>query len=472
MKILTWNINGVRATQKPLKSVLDSLDADVICLQETKITKDQLESDIAIIEGYNSYFSFSQTRTGYSGVATYCRECCTPVAAQSGLTWAHEGDAKQGKITCYGNIESLFPECRLTELDLEGRVVMTQHIIRFTKDNQESKVTIINTYCPRADPEKPERKSFKLDFYAVLEERAKAIRDSGSFVVIAGDINTSHRQIDHCDPNDPALFYDNPARIWMDHFLYNGGEYQGLRDGYQNDGEERKCSGDFGIFVDSFRYFHPRKRDMFTCWCSSSRARETNYGTRIDYVFVDYRFAKHLQCCQIMADFHGSDHCPVYVEIACEPIPSSPPPLCTCYYQEFGGRQQKLLDYFSKNKKKPEQEESKLKLKNGKIKKRNKQSTLSHFVQKNPKIMTKSISRSPIMINKTKRNPEAAEFWKKTLKGPAPMPLCPGHNEPAVERVVKKEGLNLGRKFYCCARPDGLKSNPEARCQYFEWVKK
>ncbi|RXG72827.1 DNA-(apurinic or apyrimidinic site) lyase 2 [Armadillidium vulgare] len=77
--------------------------------------------------------------------------------------------------------------------------------VRPNEKGEENLVTVINVYCPRADPDKPERADFKLSFYKLLRQRASAIKESGSFVVIVGDLNTSHKQIDHCDPCDDEI---------------------------------------------------------------------------------------------------------------------------------------------------------------------------------------------------------------------------------------------------------------------------
>ncbi|CAI9591970.1 unnamed protein product [Staurois parvus] len=171
MKIVSWNINGIRATRVGLKEILDSLDADVICLQETKVTRDLLDEPTAIIEGYNSYFSFSRGRSGYSGVATFCKNSAIPLAAEEGLTG--QLTSQKGSVGCYGNTEE-FSEEELLSLDQEGRTVITQHRI-LTSNNKEDTLTVINVYCPRADPEKPERKTYKLRFYRLLQIRAEAI---------------------------------------------------------------------------------------------------------------------------------------------------------------------------------------------------------------------------------------------------------------------------------------------------------
>ena len=473
MKVATWNINGLRAAKTSLKDLIATTEADVVCLQETKITKDLLTSDIALLEGYNSYFDFSRKRAGYSGVATFCKNSATPIKAQTGLGNTFEDEAGVDAIKCYGKLESLFTPERIKELDFEGRTVMTQHKI-YGEDSSGKTLVIINVYCPRAGDDN-DRNEFKLDFYKALEERANALIQDGNFVIVLGDINTSHKLIDHCDPSDPMIFFDNLSRSWLDKFLYEEGDYSDLFS------EEEKSSN--GNFVDCFRYFYPNKTNMFTCWCTSSRARETNYGTRIDYVFSDTYLTKFLKSCEILPDFQGSDHCPVEACFSRDVVPSKQlPSICTALYTEYGGKQQKLSSYFSSkshnnDRKRSHAEDNEIM--NNKVKTKTSKSSqlkLTSLFTSNPKKAVEKCDKiknqSVIVssnVNKQPKNSEASLFWKKVLKGPKPAPLCPGHNEECVLRTVKKEGPNLGRQFYCCSRPEGHKSNPEARCNFFKW---
>ncbi|XP_011246181.1 DNA-(apurinic or apyrimidinic site) endonuclease 2 isoform X3 [Mus musculus] len=217
LRVVSWNINGIRsplqglACQEPsscptaLRRVLDELDADIVCLQETKVTSehsriqdlygDVLTEPLAIVEGYNSYFSFSRSRSGYSGVATFCKDSATPVAAEEGLSGVFA--TLNGDIGCYGNMDE-FTQEELRVLDSEGRALLTQHKIR-TLEGKEKTLTLINVYCPHADPGKPERLTFKMRFYRLLQMRAEALLAAGSHVIILGDLNTAHRPIDHCD---------------------------------------------------------------------------------------------------------------------------------------------------------------------------------------------------------------------------------------------------------------------------------
>ncbi|XP_049608643.1 DNA-(apurinic or apyrimidinic site) endonuclease 2 [Syngnathus scovelli] len=511
MKLVTWNINGIRTFGCGIKKALDALEADIICVQETKVTRDLLDARTAIVDGYNSYFSFSRGRSGYSGVATYCKDSATPFAAEEGLTGLLTNHA--GAVGCYGN-QSEFTDEELQLLDNEGRAVITQHRVQHSDKIQT--VTVINVYCPRADPEKPERKEFKLQFYKLLQARAEAILKNGSSVIVLGDVNTSHRPIDHCDPNEIDDFEDNPGRKWLNSFLRDN---------------KASPSADFshdGKFVDTFRHFHPTRAGAFTCWSTLTGARRTNYGTRIDYIFADYQLAKEqFVAADIMPEVEGSDHCPVWGGLRCSLLSNSkPPPLATCYLPEFAGKQQKLSRFLVKMDQNPCRTDSKealpgsqeeaerreninvtgtkrilrtesacqtsKKVKTAKTSSKPQGSLLAFFKPQNGKALGSShnslkacpVENTPQLHSATqdkmtqgeqtdspRDNKEASlGFWKSVLHGPPPAPTCKVHGEPCVLRTVRKEGPNVGRQFFVCARPQGHVSNPEARCNFFAWV--
>ncbi|XP_034028850.1 DNA-(apurinic or apyrimidinic site) lyase 2 [Thalassophryne amazonica] len=350
MKIVTWNINGIRAFRGGIKKALDSLNADIICVQETKVTRDLLDERSAIVDGYNSYFSFSRGRSGYSGVATYCKDSATPFAAEEGLSGLLTNNKEA--VGCYSD-HSAFSTEELQLLDNEGRAVITQHKIMF-KDKEQT-LTVVNVYCPRADPEKPERKQFKLQFYKLLQCRAEGLLEGGSHVIVLGDINTSHQPIDHCDPSDDG-FEENPSRKWLNAFLHSGGQKGEKKEA--ESGEEFEVTSNSihsGKFMDTFRYFHPSRTHAFTCWSTLTGARQTNYGTRIDYIFADCQLVKEqFVAADIMPEMEGSDHCPVWGQLGCSVLPNSkPPPLCTCYLPEFAGKQQKLSHFLVRMEQKP-----------------------------------------------------------------------------------------------------------------------
>ncbi|KAK1151419.1 DNA-(apurinic or apyrimidinic site) lyase 2 [Acipenser oxyrinchus oxyrinchus] len=351
MRIVTWNINGIRTFKGKVKQILDSLDADIICVQETKVTRDLLDERTAIVEGYSSYFSFSRGRSGYSGVATFCKDSATPFAAEEGLTGLLTSQG--GAVGSYGNRED-FSDEELQSLDNEGRAVITQHKIRSSGGGEET-LAVINVYCPRADPEKPERKLFKLRFYQLLQIRAEAILETGSHVIVLGDVNTSHRSIDHCDPDDPERFDENPGRKWLNEFLFGSSEGEEKADEeetgvIQEPKSQRPAGASGGKFVDTFRYFHPSQTHAFTCWLTLTGARQTNYGTRIDYIFANRKLVdSEFLDSKILPEVEGSDHCRSCGELRCVCLRDPKcPPLCTKHMPEFAGRQQKLSRFLVK----------------------------------------------------------------------------------------------------------------------------
>ncbi|KAF7209334.1 DNA-(apurinic or apyrimidinic site) endonuclease 2 [Nothobranchius furzeri] len=557
MKIVTWNINGIRTFKGGIKKTLDSLDADIICVQETKVTRDLLDEKTAIVEGYNSFFSFSRGRSGYSGVATYCKDIGTPLAAEEGLTGLLTNH--EGAVGCYGD-HTDFSNEELQLLDSEGRALITQH--KILCQDKEQTVTVINVYCPRADPEKPDRKQFKLQFYKLLRCRAEALLKDGSHVIILGDVNTSHRPIDHCDPDDVDDFAENPGRKWLNEFLHSGSPDD---DDAEKDHDVESEVTDripAGKFVDTFRYFHPARTNAFTCWSTLTGARQTNYGTRIDYIFANYELVtEQFVAADITPEVEGSDHCPVWARLCCSLLPSSkPPPLCTRYLPEFAGKQQKLSRFLVKVDQKRTQPEQKTILP-GSQEEEERRENLNPFLKdsitgkkrplisdsavpkgKKTKLGSSSVkpqgnllsffkpksvrdkalvldegspthssqreapttdlssatdastepglaqpcdsrttteTRKPSTLT-TQPNAGQSEvkkgsssvFWKSVLRGPPPPPCCKVHGEPCVLRTVKKEGPNVGKRFFVCCRPQGHASNPEARCSFFAWVDK
>lgn len=388
-RVLSWNINGLRSFKTGMKKWLDELTSDIICFQETKITRDMLEEPHAIVEGYTSYFSFSKKRSGYSGVATFCTKSATPTHAQEGLS----GLLGNSLANNGGSRESLpgsWKDDELKDLDSEGRTVITQHTLK-KENGSEVHISVINVYCPRADPEKPERGTFKIRFYELLRQRASALRATGSHVIVLGDVNTSHKRIDHCDPDESEEFEKRHGRIFLDRFLIPLYKEESHEDNNIDESEQSpksqictsKSNNDTRSMVeppentahdntledetealldidclltkstnfqmvDTFRYFHQYQKDAFTCWNTEKNARSTNYGTRIDYIFCDLEFLNLVEESQVLQDVMGSDHCPVCITVVGEITPAAKlPSSCTKYFPEFRGQQQKLSSYFS-----------------------------------------------------------------------------------------------------------------------------
>jgi len=572
MRILSWNINGIRSFDGTSTSAgggavthsggggggtnssgsgktasssghagwlqaIQHLKPDIICIQETKVTRDNLEENVAFQNGYSSYFAFSRKRTGYSGVATFCLDgVATPIGCEEGLGGSLPSSASSSSsdsdsctaVGCYDGIHDEFTADELKALDAEGRCVITQHNLKEPVEGKSSLV-IINVYCPRADPaELPGREVFKLKFYKLLELRALALLKAGHHVVILGDVNTSHKRIDHCDPYEG--FEDRPGRRWMSHFLgesqqveekSEGGEEQDSVAEWRISGQVRsrllpsKC-GESPFFVDTFRRLHPERSEAFTCWNTKMNCRSTNFGTRIDYVLASGDLAKRLSAAGIEADVQGSDHCPVTAvfDLRIEPSPTLPS-FCTKNFAEFSGKQQKISTFFRskteltaenataappppKRQKIPtikQRSISAFVLKktsscgNGAGTTSSKSSSSSNdssslgagakVTSSSEKVTSSSekMTSSEFLLSeiplKAAKNERAASDWKLLMgRGPPQAPLCKGHREPCVQRVVKKAGANQGRKFWVCHRGEGKAGDQNARCDFFQWMSK
>jgi len=187
----------------------------------------------------------------------------------------------------------------LRELDSEGRCVITDH----------QAFVLFNCYFPNVgggddNEQREQRFEYKMNFNRVVQARCEALRRAGRHVVIAGDVNCIHREIDTCDmPRMLKMagvtqeeFLQRPDRKWLHAMLVDGG----------------------GPMVDLFRNFYPDQPRAYTCWDTRTNARETNYGTRIDYVLADKALVDlgpdGFWDCRIMREVHGSDHCPVVAD--------------------------------------------------------------------------------------------------------------------------------------------------------------
>ena len=251
LKLICWNVNGLRAAMK--KDFLGSfqkLDADVVALQETKLQQAQLGEDISRIPAYESYWSHCEGKKGYSGVGTYSR--VAPANVRCGI-----GDKR---------------------CDSEGRII----------EMDFGSFLFFNVYFPNGQMSE-DRLQYKLDFYAKFFEYADACRKRGKSLIICGDYNTAHNEIDLANPkaNANTSGFLRIERDWLDRIV--------ARD-----------------YVDTFRHFHP-DTVKYSWWTYRFKARERNIGWRIDYFFVtrDLIQKGRVKDAFIDNDILGSDHCPI-----------------------------------------------------------------------------------------------------------------------------------------------------------------
>ncbi|MBT6340258.1 MAG: exodeoxyribonuclease III [Desulfobacula sp.] len=255
MKILSWNVNGLRAVaKKDFTKIIEGLDPDILLLQETKLQKDQRTDEMIHMLDYKSFWSYSIVKKGYSGVVAYSKQ-------------------EPQKVTT----SFLRPE-----FDNEGRLIQLDY-----KD-----FILFNIYFPNGQMS-DDRLKYKLDFYDWFLNYANKLKDQGKSLIITGDFNTAHNEIDlkNPKPNSKRSGFLRIERDVLDQMVDMG-------------------------YVDTFRHFHPDKV-KYSWWSYRFSARKNNAGWRIDYFFVtkDLIDKGVIKKAFIDNDVFGSDHCPVGVMV-------------------------------------------------------------------------------------------------------------------------------------------------------------
>ena len=252
MKLISWNVNGIRAAyRKGLFEWIIKEKPDVLCLQEIKALPNQIPIQLKNMEDYNLYIN-SAKRKGYSGVATFTKK-------------------KPSHVKTLLNIE---------KFDIEGRIMITEF----------SSFVLFNIYFPNGKKNQ-ERLTYKLDFYDAFLSYAENIKKKGKNIVVCGDFNTAHKEIDLARPkqNEKKSGFLPIERAWIDSFIKHG-------------------------YVDTFRYYN-KKPNQYSWWDQKTRSRERNVGWRIDYFFVNKEFISKISEAFILPEIMGSDHCPVGINI-------------------------------------------------------------------------------------------------------------------------------------------------------------
>lgn len=253
MRLVSWNVNGIRAAAK--KTFFDYLEdeaPDILCVQETKAHEEQLDETLLTPPGYYTYWHAGE-RKGYSGVATFTK--MRPKSITRGTD--------------------------IIPMDTEGRILRTEY-----DDFQ-----LYNIYYPNGG-RSDERLQFKLDFYDQILEHFEEERAKGTPLVICGDVNTAHHEIDLKNPkqNEKNSGFMPIERAWLDRVVELG-------------------------YIDTFRHFHPDAVDHYSWWDMRTRARDRNAGWRIDYFIVTPEFIDACADASIQMDIMGSDHAPVVLDL-------------------------------------------------------------------------------------------------------------------------------------------------------------
>ncbi|KAF7345671.1 DNA-(Apurinic or apyrimidinic site) lyase 2 [Mycena venus] len=367
MRILTWNINGIRTipqyhpwnTMKTHDDILNLLQADIICFQGTRfpVKRVDIDIDLASHPPITRSFSFPLQKHGYSGVAVYARaDSVLPRKAEEGLTGLLQPKPPLSAAERV-SVREAYPDEMMAEassdlvdfrsLDNEGRALVVDFGL----------FVLVNVYCPNDGTETEERLRYKMDFHRMLEARVKGLIDvEKRQVIVVGDLNACAAVIDHCEGNLMVArgqaeglqgedgFWERDVRRWLRSWLISDEP------------------GTTGCLVDAVRRFWPDRKGMYTCWNTKISARESNYGTRIDYILVTPGLLPWIKAADIQPEIKGSDHCPVFIDFHDEIVDSNgdvvklrdvlgppsaggaePPRIAAKFWDEY---KQRLLDTF------------------------------------------------------------------------------------------------------------------------------
>jgi exodeoxyribonuclease-3 len=250
MKIITWNVNGLRAVlNKGHWDWILEQNADLICLQEVKAKEEQLTPEqLLVFKSDYAVYWHAASRPGYSGVITLAKEPVMQVEYEIGNQ----------------------------HFDVEGRIICTRH----------PEFLLYNIYFPNGKRDQT-RLTYKLEFYQELLSIFDALHASGEMIVVCGDSNTAHRSIDLRNPkqNETVSGFLPEERAWLDEYFEHG-------------------------FADAFRELYP-DTVKYTWWTYRVNARERDIGWRLDYFFVSKYLMARVKDVVIHNEVMGSDHCPV-----------------------------------------------------------------------------------------------------------------------------------------------------------------
>lgn len=267
MKLISWNVNGLRAAVK--KGFLDfysDINADIFCIQETKMQEEQIDEEIKKIGQYQ-YWN-SAEKKGYSGTAIFTKQ--EPITVTYGITDQVENSIKK----------EMSKEKLLLKESNEGRIIACEY----------EKFYLVNCYIPNSKREL-ERLTYRMEWEDEMRQYLTKL-DQIKPVIYCGDLNVAHKEIDLKNPssNHHNAGFTDEEREKMTELLDAG-------------------------FIDSFRYMYPEKIEEYTWWSYMFHARENNAGWRIDYFIVSDRIKNKIKEAKIHQEIIGSDHCPIELDI-------------------------------------------------------------------------------------------------------------------------------------------------------------
>ena len=253
IEIISWNVNGIRAvSNKEALKWIDERETNILCLQEIKALEEQIPDDLFKKE-YSEIIVNSATKKGYSGT----------------MTWS----------VLKSDYNST---CLEIDTTAEGRIVETHY----------EDIVLFNVYFPNGQKDE-ERLAHKMKFYDDFLAYCKKLKEDGKSIIICGDVNTAHKEIDLKNPkaNSKKSGFLPIEREWIDKLVESG-------------------------YIDTFRYVHGDEIDKYSWWSYRAGARDRNVGWRIDYFFISEDLCENLEDAFILDEIKGSDHCPIGIRIS------------------------------------------------------------------------------------------------------------------------------------------------------------
>lgn len=523
LRLLTFNVNGCKTLfkyhpwtelQNNYDDFLESLDADIVSLQELKVQLDAL-NPLGLLKKYRAFISIPKLKKGYSGVALFVRRAVdgdleqkkqflTVVKAEEGITGRLRtrnglklpffqlppSESIGGYVTCEDLDNWAMTEETMLNLDSEGRCAVVE---------LASNVVVFSLYCPANSMGTDEGQEFRLQFLEVLLRRCQNLKKMGKEVVIMGDINVSMDLIDNAECINTRI----KQKIVVNN-LSEGGELFEEKNideclAFRSSASQRTLLNRYTFptmaaaptlpthfLHDTTRLVQKRKLAIYSVWNTLTSARQSNYGSRIDLILLSCtKMVDNLVASDILPFLYGSDHCPVYTDIDTKYIgvKDIPEEIKLNFEAKVFHKLVKHRDIssmFGSMSRKSEllseetpQPEKKRKVEYTSRKKQDLQQLIKNFFfgERNPtenlELPVEPIATPKASIPTVKLNSVAA-FASLVYNDP---PNCK-HGEPCcLKTSLTKE--SKGKKFWCCARASKGSSDTlgDHRCEYFEWAK-
>lgn len=524
LRLITFNVNGVKTIfnyhpwnthNRSFDALFQYLNADIISLQELKLTPQNISStNIGNTTKYRSFVSVPKTKKGYSGVSLCVRipsededptlaKYLRVVRAEEGLTGYLSSPDQKGlryrdlsPEECIGCYPSDINEENGLALDSEGRCVAVQ---------LESNLVIFSVYCPANSSGTEEGELQRLEFLRVLLQRCKRLKESGTDVIIMGDINVSLDLIDHAEYMKEAMkqgivkpivpsklngkvFEDTNQQACID--FKNSTPARALVNAHVFPSNKELTVADPSqqFLYDTTRAAQNRRLAMYTVWNTLTGARQTNYGSRIDLILTSSNtLFENVSSADIWPFLHGSDHCPAFTdfevhETETKLYKSMPLKLEAKNFfklvqhrdisQMFktGARKTSESEDVSEQ---PKGKKTKIVYTSRKKSSETDQRPINTFFFTDTKLLNHSkVSESSEMaLNDSKPTSLDLQQYSKLLYGEPPK--C-SHGKAAELKTSLKNPKTKGKKFWTCAYTNKFAKQPipsnDCRCDFFQWA--